>query len=526
MIDNARMRRLEARLGGLLGDGAVSRDAQTRDYLAQDVFTRDLPAGLVLRPANVEQLAQAVAEATAAGCAVIPRGGGMSYSGGYVPAEADSVLLDLRGMNRVLEINRDDMHVTAEAGTSWRELREALAGTGLRTPYWGTLSGIHATIGGSLSQNSIFWGSGHYGSAAESVLSLKVVLADGTVLDTGSAGRKNAGPFFRQHGPDLTGLFCGDCGALGVKAAATLRLVPEAEGRAFGAFAFDDYPAMLAAMAEISRQDLAMECFGFDPFLQAQRLRRESLAADAKNLLGVMKSAGGVGKALRDGARIAAAGRGFMDDVAWSFNLMIEDRRAEGAAERLEAARRIAAGEGGRELPDTIPKVLRANPFGPVNSMVGPEGERWVPVHGIFPHSQAVDAMGAVRDLFASREQTLAEQEIGVGHLLATISTHCTVLEPVFFWPDALEEIHRRSIEPAHLRRIRGFPENLAARAAVVAVRGELIALFAALGAAHLQLGKSYPYREELRDANRCLIEALKKELDPGRRMNPGALGL
>ncbi|MCY4268793.1 MAG: FAD-binding oxidoreductase, partial [Gammaproteobacteria bacterium] len=359
MIDDARMQRLEARLGGLLDDGAVSRDAQTRDYLAQDVFTRDKPAGLVLRPANVEQLAAAVAEATAAGCAVIPRGGGMSYSGGYVPAEADSVLLDLRGMNRVLEINRDDMHVSVEAGTSWRELREALAGTGLRTPYWGTLSGIYASVGGSLSQNSIFWGSGHYGSAAESALSLKVVLADGTVLDTGSAGRGNAGPFFRQHGPDLTGLFCGDCGALGVKAAATLRLVPEVEGRAFGAFAFDDYPAMLAAMAEISRQDLAMECFGFDPFLQAQRLRRESLAADAKNLLGVMKSAGGVGKALRDGARIAAAGRGFMEDVAWSFNVMIEDRGTEGAAERLEAARRIAAGEGGRELPDTIPKILR-----------------------------------------------------------------------------------------------------------------------------------------------------------------------
>ena len=526
MIDDTGMHRLEARLGGLLDDGAVSRDAQTRDYLAQDVFTRDKPAGLVLRPANVEQLAAAVAEATSAGCAVIPRGGGMSYSGGYVPAEADSVLLDLRGMNRVLEINRDDMHVSVEAGTSWRELREALAGTGLRTPYWGTLSGIYASVGGSLSQNSIFWGSGHYGSAAESALSLQIVLADGTVLDTGSAGRGNAGPFFRQHGPDLTGLFCGDCGALGIKAAATLRLVPEVEGRAFGAFAFDDYPAMLAAMAEISRQDLAMECFGFDPFLQAQRLRRESLAADAKNLLGVMKSAGGVGKALRDGARIAAAGRGFMEDVAWSFNVMIEDRGAEGAAERLEAARRIAAGEGGRELPDTIPKILRANPFGPVNSMIGPEGERWVPVHGIFPHSQAIDAMSAVSDLFASREQTLAEHGIGVGYLLATISTHCTVLEPVFFWPDALEEIHRRSIEPAHLRKIRGFPENPAARAAVVEIRQNLIALFAELGAAHLQLGKSYPYLEGLQSPNRSLIEALKKKLDPNRRMNPGALGL
>ena len=522
MIDDGLIRRLRARLG----DVALGRDAETCDYLAQDIFTRGMPAGLVLRPGNTGQLAQAIAEATAAGCAVIPRGGGMSYSSGYVPSEADSVLIDLRGMNRVLEINREDMYVTVEAGTSWRELHQALAGTGLRTPYWGTLSGIHATVGGSLSQNSIFWGSGHHGSAAESALSLQVVLADGTVLNTGSAGRSNAGPFFRQHGPDLTGLFCGDCGALGVKAAATLRLVPEVEGRACGAFAFDDFPSMLAAMAEISRKDLAMECFGFDPFLQSQRLRRESLAADAKNLLGVMKSAGSVGKALTDSARIAMAGRGFMADVAWSFNVMIEDRSAEGAAGRHEAVRRIAAAEGGRELPDTIPKVLRANPFGPVNSIIGPEGERWVPVHGIFPHSRAIAALEAIRELFASHDQTLRQHGIGVGYLLATITTSCTVLEPVFFWPDALEEIHRRSVEPAHLGRVRGFAANPAARSAVVEVREQLIKLFAELGAAHLQLGKSYPYREALQDPNRRLIEALKKELDPARRMNPGALGL
>lgn len=522
MIDDS----LIERLGSLLGNEALSRDAETRAFLAQDIFTRGMPAGLVLRPANIEQLAAAVAEAAGAGCAVIARGGGMSYSSGYVPDEADSVLIDMRGMNRVLEINRRDMFVTMEAGTTWSELHEALAGTGLRTPYWGTLSGIHATVGGSLSQNSIFWGSGHHGSAADSALALKIVLADGTVLDTGSAGQKNAGPFFRQHGPDLTGLFCGDCGALGIKAAVTLRLIPELSERAFAAFAFEAYPAMLAAMAEISRQDLVMECFGFDPFLQAQRMRRESLATDARNLLGVMKSAGGVGKALTEGARIATAGRDFVADAEWSFSVMIEDRHAGGAAARLEAVRRIADDEGGRELPATVPKVLRANPFGPVNSIVGPEGERWVPVHGIFPHSRAVAAMDAIAKLFESHERTVIEHEIGVGHLLTTIAGNCTVLEPVFFWPDALEEVHRRSVEPGHLRKIRGFPENRKARTAVTEIREALIALFTDLGAAHLQLGKSYRYREGLQSANWRLIEALKKELDPGRRMNPGALGL
>lgn len=56
-----------------------------------------------------------------------------------------------------------------------RWLYEALKPSGLRTPYWGTLSGLKATVGGSLSQNSIFWGSGQFGTAAENVLGMEVV---------------------------------------------------------------------------------------------------------------------------------------------------------------------------------------------------------------------------------------------------------------------------------------------------------------------------------------------------------------
>ncbi len=526
MSEAASATALPGRLRELLGSEAVSEDADARELLSQDIFSHGSRAGLVVRPASIEQLQTVVAEAVSAGRAIVARGGGMSYSSGYVPAESDAVLIDMRAMNRVREIDQHDMHVTVEAGASWRELHEALSGSGLRTPYWGTLSGIHATVGGSLSQNSIFWGSGHYGSAADSALGLAVVLADGSLLHTGAAGQRNSSPFFRQHGPDLTGLFCGDCGALGVKATATLRLVPELDGKAFGSFAFEDHCSMLAAMAEISRQDLAMECFGFDPFLQRQRMRRESLASDAKSLLGVMKSAGNVGKALADGARIAMTGRNFMDDVEWSFHVMIEDRNAAGASERLAQTRQIAAAHGGKELPPTIPQVLRANPFGPLNNIIGPDGERWVPVHGVFPHSRALEAMDAIIELFADHESSLGEHEIGVGYLLTTVATNCTVLEPVFFWPDSLDAIHRASVEPAVLGRIRSFPENRAARAAVGEIRALLIELFSKLGAAHLQLGKSYAYREGLRPANWRLIEALKRELDPGRRLNPGVLGL
>jgi len=134
--------------------------------------------------------------------------------------------------------------------------------------------------------------------------------------------------------------------------------------------------------------------------------------------------------------------------------------------------------------------------------------------------------MDAILGLLERESERLTRHGIGVGQLLTTVLTNSTVIEPVFFWPDALSEIHRRTVEPRHLRRLRGFPENPAARAVVEEVRAALIRSFADLGAAHLQLGRSYPYRERLDRANWTLIQALKRQLDPSGRMNPGALGL
>ena len=89
------------------------------------------------------------------------------------------------------------------------------------------MSGFSPTVGGALSQGSVFLGSTRHGTSAESTLSLDVVLADGSLLQTGSAsGVKRPSPFFRTYGPDLTGLFLGDAGALGIKARATLQLIP------------------------------------------------------------------------------------------------------------------------------------------------------------------------------------------------------------------------------------------------------------------------------------------------------------
>ena len=65
----------------------------------------------------------------------------------------------------------------------------------------------------------------------------------------------------------------------------------------------------------------------------------------------------------------------------------------------------IAERFGGRAIENSIPKIMRANPFPPVNSMVGPEGERWVPVHGFLPHSRLVEAWSRIQALFADHAE-------------------------------------------------------------------------------------------------------------------------
>lgn len=517
---------LFASLSSAVGEQNVLTDAASCSLMAQDVFAEVQPVVAIVQPGNKEELAAAVKAATDAGYDVIPRGGGMSYTNGYLPVTDKAVTFDLRRMNRVLEVNTEDMYVTVECGCTWDELHQALEGTGYRTPYWGTLSGLKATVGGGFSQNSIFWGSAQYGTAADNVIGLEVVLADGSIVKTGAGAQLNSKPFFRHYGPDLTGVFTCDAGSLGFKAVATLRLMKQFEGRQYAAFDFKTAENTIAAMSEISRRGLAMECFGFDPFLQQQRLKRESLAKDVKALAGVMKSAGSVMGALKDGAKVALAGRRYMSDVDHSVQIMIEDHTQAGADARAKEIVAIALEHGGREIENSIPRIARANPFGPVNSMLGPEGERWVPSHVLVPHSDAPAAYQAIIDLFEQHKEAFEKYKIETGFLYAIISTNCFVLEPVFFWPDSTNDLHKNSVEADHLAKLPVHQEDLAARDYVAQVRKEFAAMFKERGGVHMQIGKSYLYAEGVQPEALAMIKSIKQALDPKGQVNPGALGL
>ncbi len=506
---------------GAVSDASLLTDADNLALFSHDVLQSGAQPLAVFQPGSVDELAAGIRAATGAGIAIVPRGGGMSYTGGYLYDGGPHLLIDTRSLDRVLDINETDMTVTVEAGCSWEKLLQELKPRGLRALAWGTLSGLRASIGGGMSQNGIFWGA-RYGSAVDSALSFDVVLADGSVVSTGSE-------FFRPFGPDLTGLFAADCGAFGVKARVTMKLVREASAFAYGSFSFARHDQLLTAMSAIARAELAAESFAFDPFLQAQRMKRDSFVKDARqfgNMVREQAKSGGVFKALKEGAKVAMAGRGFLDDVPFSLHCIAEGRHLSAVDADIQAIKAIVRHAGGSEIENSIPKILRANPFPPPNSMLGPDGERWVPVHGFLPHSKLIAVWDALQDLYARNAAEMARLKVETGALIAATGRTSCLIEPVFFWPGEQNPLHRASLEADHLARLPKMSDSPEATALVMSLRQQVIDIFASKNAVHLQIARSYPLKSSHSQNGWDILTALKRQVDPRGLMNPGSLGL
>jgi FAD/FMN-containing dehydrogenase len=428
-------------------------------------------------------------------------------------------------MDQVLTVDSEAMTVTVQGGCTWAALHAALKPLGLRTPFWGPMSGLVSTIGGGLSQLNAMFGAARYGTSSESVIGFTIVLANGEVLRTG-AGLPGAAPFYRHYGPDLAGLFCGDGGVFGIKAEITLRLMRVPAHEDYVSFAFKSGRDLLLAMAELSRAGIASEMCAFDPGLSEVRMKRASLAEDFGTLRRVVAGEASLFKGLQQAAKIALAGRDIMQPDDFSLHVIAEGRAAAAVAADIAEARRIAAEAGGREIENSIAKLIRVTPFPQLNSILGPAGERWAPVHGIASLAAAPAVFAEVEAVFAEMQAELKAAGVFYGYLYTSLSTNALIIEPVFYWPEERYAIHESLMEKPHLARLPKLEANPAATAAVVTARNRVIEVFARHGCGFFQIGRTYPYRESRDPASIALLEGVKALLDPDRVFNPGALGL
>lgn len=518
------------RLRSVLGDEHVITDPEQREFFSRDLsWLPHETAAVVVQPGTVEELAGAVRAATDAGYAVVPRGGGMSYTKGYVPERPGSVMVDMRRLDRIVEINAEDMYVTVECGCTWKKLYEALQEEGVRTPYFGPLSGMYATVGGALSQNSLFLGSGVYNTVAESCLGLEVVLADGSIVQTGSGAHRNGAPFYRHFGPDLTGIFTADTGAFGIKARATLRLIQTPPVTAFASFAFETLDQMLEAQIELARMRIASECYGFDPCYNAAFEKLGFTFKEELTTLGkVALSGGSFLSGVKGAFRLALKGKRLLRNVKYSLHMTLDALDEATANSALAAARRVCAHEGeGVELESSLPRVMRAQPFESVRSvLLGSEGEIWLPIHCFLPLSKARAAAEATEEFFRDNADAMKEHGIKVSYLTCFSGTEF-VIEPSLYWFDELGPFRLNLIEPEFREKWKSHAPNPAAREVALRLRDGLRQIYLEMGACHLQIGKYYPYREAMGNEHTwSLIEGIKDILDPRRLINPGSLGL
>ncbi len=295
--------RLVERLSQIVGAENVLTDQTQLDERSWDALSEGrlhplkkpdttLPLCVVL-PNSTAEVRQIVLLANEEKTPIIPYGGGSGLMGGALSVRP-GIVLDLRRMNRILEIDKEALTARVQAGCVLEAVDKKLNQEGFILGHDPWTVPV-ATIGGAISTDSMGYRGGKYGSMGEQVLGLEAVLPNGEIVTTRAVPKSSAGI-------DLKSLFIGGEGCFGVVTEATIRIFSKPEKRALHAIVFDSFEQGYGAIQKMFARDLqpAMVDFGDDNdkfegavlYLAFEGVK-EIVAAEEKLALSLCEEAGG-----------------------------------------------------------------------------------------------------------------------------------------------------------------------------------------------------------------------------------------
>jgi len=321
----------------------------------------------------------------------------------------------------------------------------------------------------------------------------------------------------------MTGVFCSDAGALGIKARVTLRLERRRKIHYGLSFGFDSFEKMLAAMAAVAQESRATEHLSFSAETMAN-FGKPGFSETLKTAFSVARMSSNWFRGLIQVAKMGLAGRRFLDKAAYMSHCVIEAANRKELAGQIQLIREVVSPYGS-DLPNTVPMVIRAAPFMQLDTL-SPTGQRGLPIHTVLPFSKVLGFHNALNGYLKKNDQDMNAHGVNVQSMFTTLGTTGFLYEPVFYWCDEPQEFHKRHTCSEIIEKAVTNQNSAQASELVEKMRVEIVDLMHRHGGIHMQIGKAYPFMKERSPESKALITAIKKQLDPQVLMNPGALGL
>lgn len=505
---------------GSLGEGifADTRPETLSNYSSDVFFETNRPPIAVLKPSSVSDVQTIWRVASRHHVSVITRGAGLSYSGGVAPQKSNTVIIDTRSLQSIERPDITDRVISVDAGATWQSIDDALAGSGFRTALTPPISGSLSTVGGALAQG--------LPTGLDSVLGLDVVTPDGALHLIGPHhfGSRQRGAEGTM-GLDARGLFLRTGGVMGSIVRAHIRLEPVPRTTDYRSFSVQDVNKAAALIVAFSRVPGSLR-FVAMPSRREQDAQNLPLKEKLRAGLSILTSANSAREVTWRAASMLRAMTPKADASTAKANVhAIIEANSSGEARRIgHQLDRIADETKARKIHSSAAVALGSRLYS-LRGMLGPKGERWVPVHGLGAISQLPTYAAATNDFCDENEERLSESSISVTWLMMAWSGRCALVEPMFLWPAPLLPIHAHAGYVTKTIDTTWTDRALARTELVSKARKDLASRFDELGALHVQMGALYPYRTRLSPPFDNLVKHLKRTIDPSGVAAPGVLG-